>query len=216
MNFSALRKKMVEEQLIPRGIKDKKVLEAFQKVPRHNFVPKRYLDSAYEDFPLSIGEGQTISQPYMVALMTECLGLSGGETILEIGAGSGYQAAILAELASRVYTVERVVSLAEGARTCLKNLDYKNIQIEIGDGTRGWPEFAPYEGIVVTAAAPDIPKPLIEQLRIKGKFVIPIGGSFNQMLTVITKHKDRIETKQICGCVFVPLLGKYGWKEKDA
>ena len=216
MNFSALRKKMVEEQLISRGIKDKKVLEAFQKVPRHNFVPKRYLDSAYGDFPLSIGEGQTISQPYMVALMTECLGLSGGETILEIGAGSGYQAAILAELASRVYTVERVVSLAEGARTCLKNLDYKNIQIEIGDGTRGWPEFAPYEGIVVTAAAPDIPKPLIEQLRIKGKLVIPIGGSFNQILTVITKHKDRIETKQICGCVFVPLLGKYGWKEKDA
>lgn len=216
MNFSALRKKMVEEQLIPRGINDKKVLEAFQKVPRHNFVPKRYLDSAYGDFPLSIGEGQTISQPYMVALMTECLGLSGGETILEIGAGSGYQAAILAELASRVYTVERVVSLAEKARTCLKNLDYKNIQIEIGDGTRGWPEFAPYEGIVVTAAAPDIPKPLIEQLRIKGKLVIPIGGSFNQMLTVITKHKDRIETKQICGCVFVPLLGKYGWKEKDA
>lgn len=216
MNFSALRKKMVEEQLIPRGIKDKKVLEAFQKVPRHNFVPKRYLDSAYGDFPLSIGEGQTISQPYMVALMTECLGLSGEETILEIGAGSGYQAAILAELASRVYTVERVVSLAEKARACLKNLDYKNIQIEIGDGTRGWPEFAPYEGIVVTAAAPDIPKPLIEQLRIKGKLVIPIGGSFNQMLTVITKHKDRIETKQICGCVFVPLLGKYGWKEKDA
>lgn len=216
MIFSALRKKMVEEQLIPRGIKDKKVLEAFQKVPRHNFVPKRYLDSAYGDFPLSIGEGQTISQPYMVALMTECLGLSGGETILEIGAGSGYQAAILAELASRVYTVERVVSLAEKARRCLKNLDYKNIQIEIGDGTRGWPEFAPYEGIVVTAAAPDIPKPLIEQLRIKGKLVIPIGGSFNQMLTVITKHKDRIETKQICGCVFVPLLGKYGWKEKDA
>lgn len=216
MNFSALRKKMVEEQLISRGIKDKKVLEAFQKVPRHNFVPKRYLDSAYGDFPLSIGEGQTISQPYMVALMTECLGLSGGETILEIGAGSGYQAAILAELASRVYTVERVVSLAEKARTCLKNLDYKNIQIEIGDGTRGWPEFAPYEGIVVTAAAPDIPKPLIEQLRIKGKLVIPIGGSFNQMLAVITKHKDRIETKQICGCVFVPLLGKYGWKEKDA
>lgn len=216
MNFSALRKKMVEEQLIPRGIKDKKVLEAFQKVPRHNFVPKRYLDSAYGDFPLSIGEGQTISQPYMVALMTECLGLSGGETILEIGAGSGYQAAILAELASRVYTVERVVSLAEGARTCLKNLNYKNIQIEIGDGTRGWPEFAPYEGIVVTAAAPDIPKPLIEQLRIKGKLVIPTGGSFSQMLAVITKHKDRIETKQICGCVFVPLLGKYGWKEKDA
>ena len=216
MNFPALRKKMVEEQLIPRGIKDKKVLEAFQKVPRHNFVPKRYLDSAYGDFPLSIGEGQTISQPYMVALMTECLGLSGGETILEIGAGSGYQAAILAELASRVYTVERVVSLAEGARTCLKNLDYKNIQIEIGDGTCGWPGFAPYEGIVVTAAAPDIPKPLIEQLRIKGKLVIPIGGSFNQMLTVITKHKDRIETKQICGCVFVPLLGKYGWKEKNA
>jgi protein-L-isoaspartate(D-aspartate) O-methyltransferase len=216
MNFSALRKKMVEEQLIPRGIKDKKVLEAFQKVPRHNFVPKRYLDSAYGDFPLSIGEGQTISQPYMVALMSECLGLSGGETILEIGAGSGYQAAILAELASRVYTVERVVSLAEGARTCLKNLNYKNIQIEIGDGTRGWPEFAPYEGIVVTAAAPDIPKPLIEQLRIKGKLVIPTGGSFSQMLAVITKHKDRIETKQICGCVFVPLLGKYGWKEKDA
>ncbi|MBU3933401.1 MAG: protein-L-isoaspartate(D-aspartate) O-methyltransferase [Candidatus Omnitrophica bacterium] len=216
MDFPALRKKMVEEQLIPRGIKDPKVLEAFRKVPRHKFVPEKYLDSAYGDFPLSIGEGQTISQPYIVALMTQCLELSGEEAVLEIGTGSGYQAAILAQLASRVYSVERVAGLTEKAQLRLKDLGYRNIRIKSGDGTLGWPEFAPYGGIIVTAAGPDIPKALLEQLNIGGKMVIPVGGRFSQILTVVNKPEGRIETSEICACVFVPLMGKYGWGEEDA
>lgn len=213
MDFSSLRKKMVQEQLFARGIEDKRVLAAFEKVPRHKFVPEKYLDNAYDDYPLPIGAGQTISQPYMVALMSECLQLSGKETVLEIGAGSGYQAAILAELASYVYSIERVPNLAKRAERVLSNLGYRNIQIKLADGTIGWPEHAPYDGIIVTAAAPAIPKPLIEQLNIEGKLVIPIGGSFSQLLTVARKHKQRVEKKGICGCVFVPLVGKYAWKE---
>lgn len=215
MDFSALRKGMVKEQLIPRGIKDPRVLETFRKVPRHKFVPEKYLDSAYGDFPLSIGEGQTISQPYMVALMTQCLELSGGEAVLEIGTGSGYQAAILAQLASQVYSVERVVGLTEKAQLRLKDLGYRNIRIKFGDGTMGWPEFAPYDGIIVTAAAPAIPKALLEQLNIGGKLVIPLGGRFSQTLTVVNKPKGKIETSEICACAFVPLMGKYGWREED-
>ena len=202
---------MVEEQLIPRGIKDLRLLQAFQKVPRHKFVTEKYSDSAYGDFPLPIGAEQTISQPYMVALMTQCLELAGGETVLEIGTGSGYQAAILAELTGRVYSVERMADLAEQAEIRLKELGYHNVQIKTGDGTTGWQKYAPYDEIIVTAGAPAIPNPLIEQLGVGGRLVIPIGGSFNQILTVVNKHKDKIETEEICGCVFVPLLGKYGW-----
>lgn len=217
MDFSALRKRMVEEQLIARGIKDPRVLEAFQQVPRHKFVLEKYLDSAYGDFPLPIGAGQTISQPYMVALMTQCLELAGGEAVLEIGTGSGYQTAILAELAGQVYSVERLSSLTEKAERTLKILGYHNVQIKVANGTMGWPEFALYDGIIVTAGAPDIPKPLIEQLKIEARLVVPIGTNFNQILTVVKKHKTKIETNEICGCVFVPLLGKHGWrKEKDA
>lgn len=207
---------MVEEQLIPRGIKDPRVLEAFRKVPRHKFVPEKYLDSAYGDFPLSIGEGQTISQPYMVALMTQCLELSAGAAVLEIGTGSGYQAAILAQLASQVYSVERVAGLTEKAQLRLKDLGCRNIRIKSGDGTMGWPQFAPYDGIIVTAAAPAIPKALLEQLNIGGKLVIPLGGRFSQILTVVNKIKGKIETSKICACVFVPLIGKYSWGEEDA
>ncbi len=201
---------------MPRGIKDPRVLKAFQKIPRHHFVSEKYLDRAYEDFPLPIGAGQTISQPYMVALMTQCLELSGRETVLEIGTGSGYQAAILAELAAEVYSVERVASLAEAAKKVLKDLGYGNVQIKFADGTMGWRNFAPYDGIIVTAAAPAIPEPLIEQLNIEGKLVIPIGARFSQILTVVKKYRGNIETNKICGCVFVPLLGKYAWREENA
>lgn len=209
MDSSSLRKEMVRKQIIARGIKDARVIQALQKVPRHKFVPKKYLDSAYGDYPLSIGAGQTISQPYMVALMSQCLQLKGKETVLEIGTGSGYQTAILAELANYVYSLERVMSLAKTAERVLKNSGYRNLQIKAGDGTMGWPEYAPYKGIIVTAAAPEIPKALLKQLDVEGKLVMPIGESFNQILTVVNKYKNKTEVENICGCVFVPLIGKY-------
>ncbi|NQT00214.1 MAG: protein-L-isoaspartate(D-aspartate) O-methyltransferase [Candidatus Omnitrophica bacterium] len=208
-DFSALRKMMVQEQLLLRGIKDRRVIQAFEQVPRHKFVAEKYLNSAYADHPLAIGARQTISQPYMVALMSEWLELSGDERVLEIGTGSGYQTAILAELAAQVYSVERLGSLAELARKRLQDLKYQNIRIKIDDGTAGWPEFAAYDRIIVTAATPDVPRPLAEQLKVMGKLVIPLGGAFSQILTQITKHRDQVETKQICGCVFVPLVGQY-------
>lgn len=213
MDFDTLRREMVEEQLISRGIKDKRVLDAFRKVPRHEFVSKELKDSAYIDSPLPIGEGQTISQPYMVALMTECLCLKGQERVLEIGTGSGYQTAILAELAKEVYSVERIEILALRARQTLEILGYKNIKIKIDDGTLGWPEFSPYEGIIVTAAAPKVPPPLIEQLKDGGLLVIPLNGRFSQILTVIEKTKDKLKVNEVCSCVFVPMIGKYGWNE---
>ena len=216
MDPLALKEKMVKEQLISRGINDPKVLAAFRKVPRDKFVLKKYIEAAYADYPLPIGAGQTISQPYIVALMTQYLELSGNETVLEIGTGSGYQAAILAELAAKVYSVERVKSLAERARSNLKDLGYRNIEIKVADGTLGWKEFSPYDGIIATAGAPNIPRPLIEQLKIKTKLVIPIGGRFNQMLTAVTKYEDKTESKQICACIFVPLVGRYAWEKEDA
>jgi len=212
-DFLSLREQMVKEQLASRGIKDPKVIQAFLRVPRHRFVLERDVHEAYDDHPLPIGEGQTISQPYMVALMTECLNLKGEERILEIGTGSGYQAAILAELAKEVYTVERFPALVERARYVLEELGYKNIKINLGDGTLGWPEFSPYDGIIVTAASLRIPLPLLEQLREKGRLVIPLGESFSQVLTIVEKYKDRIETREVCSCVFVPLVGEYGWQD---
>ena len=204
---------MVEEQLIARGINDKRALEAFYKVERHKFIPEELRQSAYADFPVPIGEGQTISQPYIVALMTECLGLNGEERVLEIGTGSGYQAAILAELAKEVYSVERFVALSEKAETILKEMGYTNIKLKVDDGTLGWPEFAPFDRIIITAASPRIPMPLTEQLKGDGKMVLPLGESFSQVLTVAEKKKDKLESIQVCGCVFVPLVGKYGCKE---
>ena len=214
MDLDALRNLMVEEQLIPRGIRNQKVLSAFRKVPRHRFVPKEFIDSAYQDHPLPIGEGQTISQPYMVALMTECLELEPEDVVLEIGTGSGYQAAILAELAVQVYSVERISILADRASKVLAELGYSNVKIKVGDGTLGWEEFSPCQGIIVTAGSPDIPQSLIEQLEDGGRIVIPVGGSFGQVLTVVKKFKDKITTTEVCGCVFVPLMGKYGWRER--
>lgn len=211
MDYAILRKRMVQEQLISRGIKDPKVLGAFSKIERHKFVPEKLKESSYADFPLPIQEGQTISQPYIVALMTESLGLTGNDKVLEIGTGSGYQTAILAELAKEVYSVERFVILAESARSLLGELGYTNIKIKVGDGTLGWEEAAPFNRIIVTAAAPKIPSPFIEQLSENGRLILPLGETFSQVLTLVEKRGKEIKCTEICGCVFVPLLGKYGW-----
>ncbi|NOX96888.1 MAG: protein-L-isoaspartate(D-aspartate) O-methyltransferase [Nitrospirae bacterium] len=213
MGFEEERKRMVEIQLRGRNIKDEKVLRAMERVPRHKFVEKDCQKDAYADRPLPIGEGQTISQPYMVALMTQCLELKGNEKVLEIGTGSGYQAAILAELAKEVYSVERTESLSRRATKNLQELGYTNIKLKIGDGTKGWEEHAPYESIMVTAGSPDIPQVLVEQLSEGGQMVIPVGGSYSQELVVLRKRKGKVEKKDICGCVFVPLIGEFGWKE---
>ncbi len=213
MNFDQAREMMVQTQLISRGIRDEKVLSAMRKVPRHRFVPEHLLEEVYNDYPLPIGEGQTISQPYMVALMTECLNFKDHGKVLEIGTGSGYQTAILAELAEKVYSIERIEILALRARKILEELGYKNIFIRVGDGTAGWPEEAPFDKILVTAGAPKIPPPLVEQLKEGGRLVIPVGGSFSQTLTIVDKKDDKVETREVCGCVFVPLVGAHGWEE---
>jgi len=213
MNFEILRKRMVEEQLIPRGIKNRKVLDAFLKVERHKFIPEELWGSAYADYPLPIGEGQTISQPYIVALMTECLDLSGQEKVLEIGTGSGYQAAILAELASEVYSIERFSALAKRAEDTLLELGYANIKIKVDDGTLGWNEFVPFDRIIITAASPRVPLPLAEQLKEGGKLILPRGEDFGQVLTLMEKKNGKLEPTPICGCVFVPLVGKFGYRE---
>jgi len=201
---------MVEEQLIPRGINNQKVLDALSRIERHKFIPENLKKSAYADFPLPIGEGQTISQPYIVALMTQYLGLAGKERVLEVGTGSGYQTAILAELAREIYSVERYDALANKAETVLNELGYKNIKIKVGDGSLGWQEAGPFDRIIITAASPNVPEPLIEQLTDNGKLILPLGGGFGQVLTLIEKKGDKIKTTDICGCVFVPLVGKYG------
>lgn len=210
---SEYRRSMVTRQLEPRGIKDPAVLDAFRAVPRHKFTPGVSPAEAYGDHPLPIGEGQTISQPYMVALMTQCLGLKGREKVLEIGAGSGYQAAILSRLAARVITVERIGALAKRAADLLDEMGCDNVEVKVGDGTLGWPEEAPYGGIMVTAGAPEVPEPLIAQLAEGGRLVIPVGGSWSQSLTVIEKRGGETMRREVCGCVFVPLIGKHGWKK---
>lgn len=208
-----MREAMVEDQLVSRGIYDKLVLDAMKKVPRHKFVPKDLEASAYEDCALPIGGGQTISQPYMVAIMTEKLGLSAGAKVLEIGTGSGYQAAILAEIAGEAYTIERIPSIAERAKKIFDELAYKNIKVIVGDGTLGLPEKAPFDGIIVTAGAPSIPKPLTDQLADGGRLVIPVGEAFEQTLTIVTKRGNKLDIEGSIGCVFVPLIGKFGWQE---
>jgi len=212
MDFKYSREKMIREQIRARGVTNILVLNALLKVPRHLFVEESLRHRAYEDYPLPIGEGQTISQPYIVALMTEALKLKGGEKVLEIGTGSGYQTAILGEIAERVYSVERIPSLAKRAREILDSLGYKNISIKVGDGTYGWKEFSPYDGIIVTAGSPDIPPPLIEQLKDGGRLVIPVGDIFSQDLLVITKEKDKIKKENYGGVRFVKLIGEYGWR----
>lgn len=211
-DFKPLREKMVETQIKARGVKDPRVLSALLKVERHLFVPKEFHSSAYSDQPLPIGEGQTISQPYIVALMTELLELKGDEKVLEIGTGSGYQAAILAELAKEVYSIEIVESLATAARKLLQELGYHNIQVRAGDGYLGWPEVAPFDAIIVTCAPDHIPKPLIEQLKEGGRMVVPVG-TYSQELKKIVKRSGKIETTDILPVIFVPMTGE-GVKQK--
>lgn len=207
------RERMVEKDICPRGIKDQRVLDALLKVPRHLFVGDAHRMSAYEDHPLSIGEGQTISQPYIVALMTEALKLTGSETVLEIGTGSGYQTTILAELAARVYSIERIPSLTGRARKVMDSLGYNNVLVKLSDGTLGWDEYAPYDRILVTAGAPSVPEPLIDQLAPGGILVIPVGTNSLQELVRVTKGEDgSIKEDRMGSCVFVRLVGKHGWE----
>ncbi len=204
---------MVEGQIAPRGVTDARVLAALRKVPRHEFLPDVLKDQAYGDHAIPIGGGQTISQPYIVALMTELLGLKGTERVLEIGTGSGYQAAVLAELSRKVYTVERVKSLADRARATLDRLGYQSVAIKVFDGTYGWKEMAPFDAIIVTAAAPEVPAPLLEQLAEGGILVVPVGERYSQMLVKVVKTPEGVVRRTSIPCVFVPLIGNHGWKE---
>ena len=201
------REAMVKEQIEARGVKDPLTLAALRKVPRHELVPADMRPFAYEDDPLPIGHAQTISQPYIVAFMTEALGLKGGERVLEVGTGSGYQAAVLAEIASEVYTIEIVEPLAVRARADLARLGYRNIEVRAGDGYKGWPEKAPFDAIIVTAAAPTIPAPLKEQLKDGGRLVIPIGED-DQSLIVLTRRGARFEERILLPVRFVPMTGE--------
>lgn len=215
-DYHEVRERMVKEQLVSRGIRDEKVLEAFRKVPRHRFVPPAEQHLAYRDHPLGIGQGQTISQPYIVALMTEALGLRGGEKVLEIGTGSGYQAAILAEIAGTVFTMERLPELIQKAKKALEELGYTNIYFHTGDGTKGLPEKAPFDGILVTAATSKPPPSLLAQLSEDGgRLVIPAGDCWSQELLLITRQKDEFLKHSLCGCRFVPLIGEEGHRESD-
>lgn len=207
------RARMVEEQLEPRGIKDLQVLLAMGTVPRHLFVDEALSARGYGDFPLPIGEGQTISQPYIVALMTQALNLKGSETALEIGTGSGYQAAILAQICAKVYTVERIKPLMIRARKLFDQLQYTNIVCKVDDGTVGWPEYGPYEAIVVTAAGPRVPQPLIDQLADPGRLVLPVGDKFSQSLILVVKEDGKIRQQVIESVRFVSLIGAFGWEE---
>lgn len=212
--FKKQRLKMVDSQIRARGVNDHRVLAAMEKIPRHLFVDGGLIDQAYSDNPLPIGERQTISQPYMVAIMTEALLLTGKEKVLEIGTGSGYQTAILAELAGHVFSVERLASLAANARKILDYLNYYNVAIRVGDGTYGWREEAPFDGIIVTAGAPRIPKILVEQLSIGGRLVIPVGGRASQELYRITRLSEDVtdlKKEALGGCRFVDLIGEHGW-----
>ena len=207
-DFSQSRASMVKDQISKRGINDPTVLEAFGSIPRHLFVPKNKIDSAYSDGPLAIGYDQTISQPYIAALMTEILQLKPGLSALEIGTGSGYQAAILAYLGIKVYTIERIKNLGQKASDRFKALGY-DIKVKISDGTLGWPEYAPYDRIIITAAAWSVPDALMDQLKAGGGIVAPLGGRMHQNLTILDKTSDnRIKEKKVCGCVFVPLIGE--------
>jgi len=206
-DFKTMRERMVETQIKARGVKEPRVLTALLKVERHLFVPKDLHPNAYSDQPLPIGEGQTISQPYIVALMTELLELKGGDKVLEVGTGSGYQAAILAELAKEVYSIEIIEKLASSAETLLLDLGYKNIKVKTGDGYLGWPEAAPFDAIIVTCAPDHIPRLLIDQLKEGGRMVIPVG-EFTQELKKIVKRGGKLETTNVIPVIFVPMTGE--------
>ena len=212
-DYSRLREQMVQRQIAGRRVRSEKVLNAMRKVPRERFLPKGQGVWAYDDAPLPIGDGQTISQPYIVAYMTEALALDGGEKVLEIGTGSGYAAAVLAEIAADVYTIERIDGLAIMARTILDNLGYQNVHVRQGDGTLGWPEHAPFDGIVVTAGGPDVPDTLKDQLKIGGRLVMPIGKStwYQELVRVTRITEAEFDMEYLVPVRFVPLIGEEGW-----
>jgi len=213
VNFKKARERMVETQIAGRGIQDERVLEAMRKVPRHMFVDEALREQAYNDHPLPIAEKQTISQPYVVALMTESLELTGSEKVLEIGTGSCYQSAVLAELADRVFSIERYPDLAYRANSVLQKLGYKKVIIRVGDGSLGWPDDAPFDGVVVTAGTPKIPQPLVDQLAMGGRLVVPVGDRFGQDLILVRRFADGIRKTSLGGVRFVDLVGKWGWSE---
>lgn len=211
------REEMVQKQLISRFIKDPRVLEAMRTIPRHLFVDEEMWPSAYRDGPLPIGQDQTISQPYIVAFMTQALELpkDGSGVVLEIGTGSGYQAAILSHLAARVYSVERIAVLAKQAKCCLRQLEIDNVEIKVADGGYGWQEHSPYDGIIVTAAAPEIPAPLEAQLKDRARLVIPIGPRWQQELICVRREGNNLIKEKLAPVAFVPLIGEHGWSEEE-
>jgi protein-L-isoaspartate(D-aspartate) O-methyltransferase len=212
-DFTWAREKMVQEQLIARGIKQRRVLEAMRKIPRHFFVDPGLINRAYNDCALPIGEKQTLSQPYMAARMTEALELRGPEKVLEIGTGSGYQTALLAEICFNVFSVEKVRNLARKAREVLDKLEYHNIAIHVGDGSIGWSEHAPYDAVIVAAGAPEVPAPLLDQLLVGGRLVMPVGDEQTQRLMRITRGASGFAEEHLGECKFVKLIGKYAWHE---
>ncbi len=213
-DFDQSRLRMVKQQLAGRGISDKRVLDVMEEVPRHLFVPADMTGSAYRDGPLPIGQGQTISQPYIVAFMTQMLLLTPESRVLEIGTGSGYQTAILSRLAAEVYTVERIQALAQRAKALLDRLGYNNVQYRVGDGSLGWPEAAPFDAIILTAAAPHVPLPLLDQLADNGNLVAPVGPTGYQTLIRLHKEGDETTREVLTSVAFVPLFGKHGWGER--
>ena len=210
--YESSRARMVEEQLVHRGVTDERVLAAMRRIPRHLFVEEPLRDRAHGDHPLPIGEEQTISQPYIVGFMTQLLELRGQEKVLEVGTGSGYQTAVLAELARRVCSIERLPRLAERARGLLEQLGYDNVWVRVGSGTLGWPDEAPFDRILVTAGGPSIPPPLFQQLVEGGRMVVPVGDVANQTLTVVEKIRGEMKTRSYGDCKFVKLVGKYAWE----
>jgi protein-L-isoaspartate(D-aspartate) O-methyltransferase len=215
LQFQAERLEMVKTQIQYRGITDKRVLDAMRQVPRHRFVPEEYQDEAYEDHPIPIGRGQTISQPYIVALMTTLLELKGEETVLEVGTGSGYQSAVLAHLACKVYTIEYIPELYKAAKNVLRSLSINNVEVLCADGSNGYPVKAPYSGILVTAAAPEPPESLFNQLKLDGRLVIPVGGPGVQYLQVWTQQNGSWQAEIILAVAFVPLRGEAGWTSSE-
>jgi protein-L-isoaspartate(D-aspartate) O-methyltransferase len=213
--YAGQRRKMVEEQLLERGIKDLALMEVMSRVPRHLFVDSSLQQRAYGDCPLPIGENQTISQPYIVASMTEALQLKGEERVLEIGTGSGYQTAILAEMASQVFTIERIRPIVQKTKVLLNSLGYASIVFKVFDGTYGWRDQSPFDAILISAATPNIPTALIEQLADKGRLVAPVGGRESQKLTVLNKIGNRLVSREKESCKFVPLIGKFAWPEEE-
>lgn len=213
IDFREARERMVREQLEGRGLRDAAVLAAFRLVPRHEFVPESARASAYDDCALPLDLGQTISQPYMVAIMTAAGRIQPGSKVLEIGTGSGYQAAILATLGAEVYSIERLEELAEKARERLRRLGFSGVQLRVGDGTVGWPEAAPFDAILVTAGAPALPQPLVDQLAVGGRLVIPVEAAGSQVLEIVEHTETGLRSRRGERCAFVPLIGRYGWEE---